>query len=97
MHPDTAKDHWPAKKCAGLVIVEDNDDGGGCSWCPVVEDGRDENKDRSHANWVKGEQQRAAGDWHRALDTFTRGVVADPLSVRCWIGLSRVSYGWIGS
>lgn len=72
------------------MIVEDTEDGG-CSWCPLVVDEREEDRQAAVAYWKEGERLRKDKLWDEALHLFTKGVVANPSDANCWIGLSRVS------
>lgn len=73
------------------MIVEDDSDGDGCSWCPVVAEELGTGGLVSEEHWSKGEEHREQQNWAEAVEAFTRGAVADPRSLVCWIGLSRVS------
>lgn len=72
------------------MIVED-DENGGCSWCPVVVEERKEDSQASIVYWEKGELLRGIKSWEDALELFSRGVAANSSNAKCWIGLSRVS------
>ena len=72
------------------MIVED-DENGGCSWCPLAVDEREEDTQTSVGYWKEGEHLRRNKSWDQALKLFTQGVVANPSDAKCWIGLSKVS------
>lgn len=74
-----------------LVLVEDDSDGG-CSWCPVVTEG-EEDESASVEFWTKGEELRKLKNWARALECFSRGLVANPRNAACWLGISKVCQG----
>lgn len=73
------------------MIVEDDCDGDGCSWCPVVAEEQGKGGHVSEEYWSKGEEHRINKDWAGAVEAFTRGTVADPSSAACWTDLNRVS------
>ena len=75
------------------MIVED-DECGGCSWCPVVVDDREEDRQAAVDCWKRGEQFRSGKQWGEALELYARGVVANPSNAKCWVGISRVSQEW---
>lgn len=75
---------------SAIKIVEDDGDGG-CSWCPVVAEAREENEHDWTYFWKKGEQLRNAKDWPGALDFYNRAVVANPRNSTCWSRIAEVS------
>lgn len=92
LHPENAKTHWHAEKHRRLVIMEEDDEADGCSWCPVIDESdRDEGKKVAQEYIDEGEKLQQDEDWDKALDAYNRGAVADPSSARCWLGLARVS------
>lgn len=82
--------HGQTKRRPGPLRIVEDDENGGCSWCPLVVDEREEDRQAFVGYWRKGENFRQNKRWAQALQLFTQGVVANPSDANCWIGLSRV-------